>query len=367
MLNKKVPSACFANSLNRWYELIKKGDGELSKIKKAELREMLTKSEDSSDLVDYYILLCHRHDALFEEEVTDDLVKFLSRGSHDLLINFYYELFSGDYKFFNKNYFDAIEFYKRAERRLLSMSEDTIGTTKFADFHYKIGVSYYEIDQHVVSVTHVKQAKEIYEKDKNFILEAIQCSLVMGICLYDMGRYPDADSSLRSALTDALAFGYDKPTAKIYHNLGLIRWQEGLYVEAKELFLKAESFSWLKESPKGLQNLYMLSRVSYEMGDAEEGNRWYNLGCEMTERYDSEEFRIKLQILYCLYEEFSVENVLSYCDALREKNLWPDVAKIEKSIAAFFEKKGDISMSYTFLKRALYSREQIPKIREALG
>ena len=363
---KKVPSPYVGNLLNKWHDYIMQEKVHESIEKRTEIKQLLSQAEDNKDLVDYFILLDHRHSLCFDQEASmGDVVNMLSKGSHDLLINFYFELFAGDYEFFKKNYVKAISFYEKAEQKLSSIPN--IEETKFAEFHYKIGVAYYEIDQHLVSVNKVTKARDIYKKSDMWNLEAIQCSLVVGINLYDLGRLDDADAYFRDALTEALDHGYDKPITKIYHNLGLVHWQKGSLELALHYFREAYSHEWLRDSPKGQQTVYMLSRVLYTMGQNEEAYHWYELGIEMARKFDDHEYKAKHDILYHLYEQPSIDEVKQSLAFLEERNLWPDVSKIAKGISELYEKKGDLVTSHEFLKRAFYAKEQIQRITEALG
>ncbi|ASB72386.1 Response regulator aspartate phosphatase (plasmid) [Bacillus subtilis subsp. subtilis] len=100
---KKVPSPYVGNLLNKWHDYIMQEKVHESIEKRTEIKQLLSQAEDNKDLVDYFILLDHRHSLCFDQEASmGDVVNMLSKGSHDLLINFYFELFAGDYEFLKK-------------------------------------------------------------------------------------------------------------------------------------------------------------------------------------------------------------------------------------------------------------------------
>ncbi|KXZ13292.1 hypothetical protein AXI57_16180 [Bacillus atrophaeus] len=365
---KTVPSPYVANLLNIWNEFIAAGKVRESTEKKQEIESLLSEGKDDMELLEYFYLLDYSHSVAFGRGAMgslENVVSMLSKGNHELMISYYYDLFNGDYEYYKKNYIKAIACYDKAEQKLSRVPN--VDDTKFAEFHYKIGVAYYQIDQHLFSVSHIKKARKIFSKYDMHKFEAIQCSMVMGVNLYDMGRLEEADAYYQNALTDALDHRYDTITAKIYHNRGLIQWQQDSYEMALYYFNKAYSFDWLRESEKGLETIYMLARVSYNAGKNEDAFSWYKLGIEKSSEFDDQEYRAKLDILFNLYEKYSVEKIKKSLAFLEEKNLWPDVAKIAREIADLYEEKGDIENSHEFLKKALYAKDQILKITEALS
>ncbi|MEK5085286.1 tetratricopeptide repeat protein [Bacillus sp. FSL H8-0515] len=365
---KEIPSPYVANLLNTWNEFIAAGKAQESVEKKHEIESLLSERNDEMELVEYFYLLDYSHSIAFGKGAIGSLanvVSMLSKGNHELLISYYYDLCAGDYEYYQKNYTKAITYYEAAERKLSRIPD--VGDIKFAEFHYKIGIAYYAIDQHLFSVSHIAKAKEIYEKHDMHKDDAIQCSMIMGVNLYDMGRLDEAEASFRSALTESEFHGYPMVTAKIYHNLGLIQWQREAYDMAIYYFEKAYSYDWIKESEKGLQTVYMLSRASYNAGFRGKAYEWYLLGLEKCEEYKDCEYKAKLDILYYLYEQPSVQKVKQSLAYLEEKNLWPDVSKIAKGVADLYEEQGDLKNSHEFLKKALYAKDQILKITEALS
>ncbi|MFT3657217.1 MULTISPECIES: tetratricopeptide repeat protein [Bacillus] len=366
-VEKEIPSPYVANLLNTWNEFIAAGKIQESIDMKSEIERLLSERKDEMELVEYFYLLDYSHSIAFGKGAIGSLanvVSMLSKGNHELLTTYYYDLCTGDYEYFNKNYTKAIAYYESAERTLSRIPD--VGDLKFAEFHYKIGIAYYAIDQHLFSVSHVAKAKEIFEKEEMHKNDAIQCSMIMGVNLYDMGRLDEAEIAFRGALTESEYHGYAMVTAKIYHNLGLIQWQRASYDKAIYFFEKAYSYDWIRDSEKGLQTVYMLSRVNYNAGHREKAFNWYQLGLEQCDEYNDDEYRAKLKILFYLYEEPSVEKVKHFLAHLEEHNLWPDVSKIAMGVADLYEERGDLKESHVFLKKALYAKDQILKITEAL-
>lgn len=366
---KEVPSPYVAKLLNTWKEFIAAGKFQESLDKKQEIENLISERNDEIDILEYFYLLDYSHSIAFGNGAIGSLanvVSMLSKGNHELLISYYYDLCSGDYEYYQKNYTKAITYYESAERHL-SKIPGVDKEVKFAEFHYKIGIAYYAIDQHLFSVSHIAKAREIFDKHQMHKNDAVQCSMIMGVNLYDMGRLDEAEEIFRSALTESEYHEYHMVTAKIYHNLGLIQWQRELYDMAIHYFEKAYSYDWIKESEKGLQTVYMLSRVSYSAGYREKAYEWYVLGLEKSNEYNDLEYQAKLEILYYLYEQPSVQKVKQSMAYLEEKNLWPDVSKIAKGVADLYEDQGDLKNSHEFLKKALYAKDQILKITEALS
>lgn len=64
------------------------------------------------------------------------------------------------YEFDHKEYVDAISYYRKAERELNAVSDEM----EQAEFHYKIADAYYQIDQHFVSLNHLKKPSNCLKK-----------------------------------------------------------------------------------------------------------------------------------------------------------------------------------------------------------
>ncbi|MCY7967799.1 tetratricopeptide repeat protein [Bacillus haynesii] len=365
---KRIASPFVANLLNTWNDYMTAGKFHESSEVRQEVEALIRRVEDDTDLLEYFYLLDYQHCISFGTKENSDrkkVVSMLSNGHHELMIAYYYYFYSGVYAFHKKNYIQAISFYELAEQKLILIPD--FDETKFAEFHYKLAQAYYQIDQHLFSVSHVTKARDIFIKHDIYKLEAVECKILLGANMYDMRRYDESDSYYRNALTDAKAYGYDKLVAKIYHNLGLIHWQLGSLDTALLYLQRAYSEKTFLESEYGVRTVYMLSSVLYQQGKSDEALKWYNLGMEMAVRLDDFEYKAKLKVLFHLYENPSAEQVKESLAYLEEKNIWPDVADLYKRIADFYEEQGDLVLSHEFLKGSLYARDQISKITEALA
>jgi|GEM_PF-5918884 len=91
-------------------------------------------------------------------------IKTIGAENTDNMIVYYSLFFSGVYEFYKKDYVEAINFYQLAEAKLRNIPDQI----EHAEFHYKIAEAYYQIDQHLISISHA-QKQEAFSKNTRII------------------------------------------------------------------------------------------------------------------------------------------------------------------------------------------------------
>lgn len=363
----KASSAYVAEIINEWNNAISLGSYDDSLKYQNKVENLLDVMEDSIEVVSFFMLTDFFHGKVFNANVNttaNSLKNIFNDGNFDLWREYYSVYFKGFVEFDKKNFTEAINYYDLAEQKLSVIpGADEL---KFADFHYKIAEAYYQIDQYLFSISHVKEARAIYLKHKEFQYEATECGILIGANMYDMKRFKEADKYYQEALTEAKRFRYDKLISKIYHNLGLIHWQQEAMDQAISYFKKALEDE-IFEMKYGVQSIYMMSWILYGLGDRKEAFRLYEVGKNKAVETNNTEFMAKLNILYHTYEKTNVNKILSELSVLEDLNTWPDYSEITVRTAEFFEGNSDILMSHKFLKLHAFANTQIKKITEALA
>ncbi|MFA9145588.1 response regulator aspartate phosphatase [Bacillus safensis] len=364
----KISSPEMGNLLNKWRDRIRSGNKLTSEELKTKvtrvLSELKPKSDFTTELSNYYVLLDYCHSLMIGETPDNkEVVDMISKGDINATVDYYYYFFSGHYEFFRKQYVAAIAYYQKAEKllSLISTGEDTF----FAEFCYELAHAYYRIDQHLFSISYTTMARKIFHSTPNYQKEAVECGILLGANMYDMDLNSKAKDYYIDALEEATKQGYIRLLSKIHHNLGLIYWKMEEYDKAEEFLMKAYNDKNHMSSPYSVNTPYMLALIQYE-NSGEKADEWYNIALKYANDNNDDEYKIKVSLLYNVYQKFDVEKINHDLIELERMNLWPDVYAITKRISKFLEDAGDINSSFSFLKRALAAKEQIPKILEAL-
>ncbi|MCM3140305.1 tetratricopeptide repeat protein [Bacillus safensis] len=363
----KASSAYVAEIINEWNNAISLGSRDESLKYQNKVENLLDIMEDSIEVVSFFMLTDYYHGTVFNVKVNtsaNSLKNIFSDGNFGLWREYYSVYFKGLIEFEKKQFTEAINFYDLAEQKLSVIpGADEL---KFADFHYKIAEAYYQIDQYLFSISHVEEARKIFLKHKEFQYEATECGILIGANMYDMKRFEAAHKNYQEALTEAKRFRYDKLISKIYHNLGLIHWQQEEMDKAIAYFKKALEDE-IFEKKYGVQPVYMMSWILYGLGDRKEAFKLYEVGKKKAEETNNTEFMAKLNILYHTYEQTDVSKILTELSVLEDLNTWPDYSEITVRTASYFEENSDILMSHKFLKLHAFANTQIKKITEALA
>ncbi|MED2979293.1 hypothetical protein P4284_21725 [Bacillus swezeyi] len=364
----KIASEQIAKMLNQWYGMIKRHQTTEAAALKEEIRSLLPHMDEDQDLLIYFNLLDFRYKVLTEEKLEDtdkvyDTIKAIGEENTDNMIVYYSLFFSGVYEFYKKNYVEAINFYQLAEAKLRNVPDQI----EHAEFHYKISEAYYQIDQHLISISHALKARSIFREWEDYRHRSIKCEMVLGANMYDMYRFTSAEEHYQKALNEAKAAGFPKEVGIVYHNLGLIYDRKNIPKLAEEYFKKAINIAEHMESINGIRTLYMMANVLYRSDRTAEASSWYDKGLAYAKTFREEEYEAKLKLIHSLYDCHNDSVINESLQFLEQKNLWPDTSELDEQIAEYYLKQGNLSRSVEYFKRAIKAKNQMMKVMEALA
>ncbi|WP_085993295.1 helix-turn-helix domain-containing protein [Oceanobacillus senegalensis] len=101
---------------------------------------------------------------------------------------FYWYKFKGNYYSVNRDYNQAIYFYKKSEEKMVRVD---IGEDEDADLKYTIAVTYSELRNTLEAIDYAKEALSIFMKQYNFH-RCAQCHIVLGISYRRIKMYEKA-------------------------------------------------------------------------------------------------------------------------------------------------------------------------------
>lgn len=143
------------------------------------------------------------------------------------------------YEFDQKEYVEAIGFYREAEKELPFLSDEI----EKAEFHFKVAEAYYHMKQTHVSMHHILQALDIYQDHPLYSMRRIQSLFVIAGNYDDFRCYDKALPHLRKALELAMDIQNDRFIGISLLNIANSYDRSGRYDLAIEHFQKAAKVS----------------------------------------------------------------------------------------------------------------------------
>ncbi|MCF7617187.1 hypothetical protein P9D51_14520 [Bacillus sonorensis] len=357
-----------AGLMNQWYTMIKRHEALQAASLKQEIKELLANMEKNGDLQLYFHLLDYRHKLMTEQfaesaEVFREIQKQKEavRNADDI-IQYYFFFFSGMYEFYEKNYFEAINCYKKAEHKLYKITDEV----EKGEFHYKIAIAYYQVDDHFRSMNHAEKALAVFNRHDEYIDKAIGCDMILGSIQFDLFRIKEAEEHYSRALDRAASFHNLRVVGLIYHNMGVNYANRNMPLLAEEHFRKALSIKIHEQSIFGINTIFELAHILYKHGYAEEARQLCKEGFSRAAEQGEEEYTAKFRLIFALYDGGHPLDIDFSLEYLTNKKLWAHVAELAKDIADYYMGQGDEKKSAHYLEKSRYAENQICKVKEEL-
>ncbi|WP_350303274.1 hypothetical protein [Bacillus pumilus] len=356
-----------ANMMNEWYGVIKKRKVDEAIQLKEQIKRMLPHMEQNQDLLLYFNLLDFRNNLLIDDA---QRLKIKSRTTvkqediqkTDDMIQYYFYFFNGQYEFRNKNYIDAINFYKIAEDKLKKIPDEI----EHAEFHYKIAEAYYQIFQNFFSMSHAEKALNSFKSNEQYTYRQLNSELLLALNKVDLLRYKEADQHYENIIKKAQETGDFYTKSLAHHNIGISYDKRGYLPQAESHLLKAIDIPEHRESRNTIRTYYMLSKVCFKSGKTDKALVWYKKAWNLAEENNEDEYRAKLMILDALYNNSHINNIHHAMKYLEKKHLWIDIAELSREIGNHLKNKGNITQAVKYYEHALTAKDELIKMTEAL-
>ncbi|MGM0971332.1 MAG: tetratricopeptide repeat protein [Bacillota bacterium] len=356
-----------ANMMNEWYGVIKKRKVDEAIQLKEQIKRMLPHMEQNQDLLLYFNLLDFRNNLLIDDA---QRLKIKSRTTikkediqkTDDMIQYYFYFFNGQFEFHNKNYIDAINFYKIAEDKLKKIPDEI----EHAEFHYKIAEAYYQIFQNFFSMSHAEKALNSFKSNEQYTYRQLNSELLLALNKVDLLRYKEADQHYENIIKKAQETGDFYTKSLAHHNIGISYEKRGYLPQAESHLLKAIDIPEHRESRNTIRTYYMLSKVCFKSGKTDKAIVWYKKAWNLAEENNEDEYRAKLMILDALYNNSHINNIHHAMKYLEKKHLWIDIAELSREIGNHLKNKGNITQAVKYYEHALTAKDELIKMTEAL-
>lgn len=373
-MSQAIPSSRVGVKINEWYKMIRQFSVPDAEVLKAEVEQDIQQMEEDQDLLIYYSLMCFRHQLMLDylepgqtygnRPTVTELLETIETPQKKLtgLLKYYSLFFRGMYEFDQKEYVEAIGFYREAEKELPFLSDEI----EKAEFHFKVAEAYYHMKQTHVSMHHILQALDIYQDHPLYSMRRIQSLFVIAGNYDDFRCYHKALPHLRKALKLAMDIQNDRFIGISLLNIANSYDRSGRYDLAIEYFQKAAKVS--RESVPDLlpKVLFGLSWTLCKAGQKQQAFQLIEEGLEHITTHPNagahkfyKELYLFLQAVYKeIVDERKIHDLLSYFE---KKNLHAYIEACARSAAAVFESRCHFEHAAAFYRKVLKAQEDIQK------
>ncbi|WP_339164553.1 tetratricopeptide repeat protein [Siminovitchia sp. FSL H7-0308] len=354
-------------AISDWYEVIKQRNVSKAVAMQEEIKNMLPGMEENQNVLLYFNLIDSRYKLMTEEykesgKLLDKVKAKALEESTDNLIHYYYYFFSGMYEFYKKRYINAIINYKMAEKQLEKVPDDI----EKAEFHYRLAIAYYRIDQHFFSITHTKIAYDIFKAHDIYKENMINCEMLLGLNKLDMLLHKQAQKQYEKAHAIAKENGFRYTESLTLFNLGICFERQKMFREAANCFKQALSIPEHVESFVAVRSTYMISKLLFQLGDYDAAQSWYEKALKRATDEGEQEYLAKLKLVYALYAKQNDQEVRKNLHVLDDMELWTETADLSLEIAEYYKSKADFEKAAYYFEYAHLAKDKIIKISEEL-
>jgi tetratricopeptide (TPR) repeat protein len=337
--------------LNLWYMNIKLKKVRAADKLKSEVSEQLAKGEATDDVVKLALLIHSRHHILCKNYPdADKLIRQVEGFSPYLKEEhlYYLHLFKGMYLYSTKDYYNAIEEYGQVEP-YLTYIQDEIEKAEFFDL---FASALYYLDYTNRSAIYAEKAIYIYQLYPTYEKKLTRMKNLIALNYIDMGEYDLAEEYLHSALQDTNTKQNVAVQMSIYHNLGLLYENKGLYSAAKrylEKILEYEDFE------NYVPTLYLLAKIAFAEEQFEKGQQLCEVAFKRLGNENDQDFYWHLQILYTAKIDArryttTLKNAIDY---FKKHNRMYELQKYADEIATFYSKEKNFEKANHYYRLAL--------------
>ncbi|MFP3812140.1 tetratricopeptide repeat protein [Bacillus sp. SIMBA_005] len=367
---EKVLSSHVGVKINEWYKMIRQFSVPDAEILKAEVEQEIERMEEDQDLLIYYQLMCFRHQIMLDyikpidfnknRPTISSLLDQMETSQETLtgMLEYYNLFFRGMYEFSNKEYVEAIKYYRKAEIKLEIVSDEI----ERAEFHFKVAEAYYIMKQTHVSMHHILKAMEIYDQYDLYKVRKIQCSFVIAGNYDDMKRSDKALPHLEKSLMMAEEIQNNRLISSAYYNLADCYECLGDTDQAIAYCEKAVHINENERYDNLPHSLYFLSSLLMKKGDYNKGKDVLDYGFSISVQYDDDLYKRLFHFIKALYvDKVNIDQIKQVFHFLDENKIYAYLEELSYDVAGVFKSKNDHETANEFLMKMLDAQTKILK------
>ncbi|WP_369902682.1 tetratricopeptide repeat protein [Bacillus manliponensis] len=218
----------------------------------------------------------------------------------DNFLSYYYHFFKAIHCDAIGNYSLAKEHYYKAEE-LLKFVPDEL---EQAEFYYKLGYSYYENQQGLLSIKEVTKAKNIFSKYEDHEINVAFCDNILGLACTYLREWELAEEHYTSAMDKFQKIGEEKFILMVRHNLGWMYATQNLNDLAIRYLTEV-----VEKSPQHYKAVYVKAKVHYKLEQHEIARELIERGLKISNELSLEEYQHRNEILKAMNDNSSAEEL----------------------------------------------------------
>ncbi|RDY83158.1 aspartate phosphatase [Bacillus amyloliquefaciens] len=358
---KKIEFEKVAQSLNEWYTVIKQNNIPKATAMREKIVKALPDMEENQNVLLYFNLIDSRFKLMTENYKASG--RLLSSMEHqaletstDDMIQYYFYFFTGMYHFYEKDFNEAINYYRLAENWINKVPDKI----ERAEFHYQIAIAFYEIRQTFFSLHHAEQALEGFTTNENYSNKIALTNLVIAHNKLDLHQFKSAESLFKKAIEISKAEqSSDFTKALAYYNLGICYERQDKLNLAEEAFQTGLNSLKQERNYYTLRASYMLARVMFKKGLIEKGTYWYENALNLSRNLNETTYEAKLVVIHSIYKETNELLLDQGLETLSKLKLWSDVSDLSINAARYFRKQEYFELATKYFEKGISTIDKI--------
>lgn len=368
-MGQVISSSKVGIKIYEWYRMIRQFSVPDAEILKAEVEKEISELENDQDVMMYYQLMAFRHQLMLDyieptdkygdRPTTAELLEKIETSQKKLsgILQYYSYFFRGMYEYDKKEFVEAIGLYLKAEKQLSFVSDEI----EKAEFHFKVGESFYIMKQTHVSMHHLLQALKVFDENESYKIRKIQCLFMIAGNYDDLKYFEKARPHLEKALSLSRELNNDHFIGSSLYNLAYSYAREEKFSKAIVYFKQAADIcksSQLKFLPRAL---FGYCWALLKVGNIEQGHSVLKEGISYFQ--DPQNLYNRLyRLLEALYiDPVNKDEIYETFNYLEEKKLYAYMESSAYDSALHFEKLNDYESSTEFFLKMVYAQKQIQR------
>lgn len=252
------------------------------------------------------------------------------------------------YLYSTKDYYNAIEEYGQVES-YLGYIHDEIEKAEFFDL---FASALYYLDYTNRSAIYAEKAIYIYQLYPAYEKKLTRMKNLIALNYIDMGEYDLAEEYLHSALQDTNTKQNIMVQMSIYHNLGLLYENKGLYSAAKRYLEKTLTHENFDDY---ISSVYLLAKIAFAEGKNEKGAELCEIGLKRVGKENDQDYYWHFQILYAanFNPNSYISTLKSAIEYFKEHNRMYELQKYADEIATYYSNEKNFEKANYYYRLAL--------------
>ncbi|MCY9061343.1 tetratricopeptide repeat protein [Bacillus inaquosorum] len=366
-----ISSSSIGEKINEWYMYIRRFSIPDAEYLRREIKQELDQMEEDQDLHLYYSLMEFRHNLMLEyleplekmrieeQPRLSDLLLEIDKKQARLtgLLEYYFNFFRGMYELERREYVLAIQFFKKAESKLIFV-KDKIDK---AEFFFKMSEVYYYMKQTYVSMDYARQAFEIYSEQTTYDIRMIQCQSLFGANFLDLKQYEKAIAHFQKAYTLAEAEQQPQLMGRTLYNIALCKQNQNSFESAIEYVKKSiQVFEGSKMLPSLPQAFFLITQIYFKLGKMDNACEYHIKGKEYSAEAGDTVYLTEFEFLESLYLSGPDEERIEKCFVfLESKMMYADIEDFALDVAKYYHQQENYKKASNYFLKVEEARQHI--------